>query len=108
MISKNQIKFIKSLELKKNRKREGLFVAEGPKVVGDLLRAGFVPHSIFATEPYLKDEFRSGTIVTDEELRKLSFLQHPQGVLGIFQIPTAPSVQPSTLSPQPSTLSPQP
>jgi len=38
MISKNQIKFIRQLELKKYRKREGVFVAEGPKVVGDLLR----------------------------------------------------------------------
>ena len=47
MLSKNQIKLIKSLETKKNRKREGLFVAEGPKVVGDLLRAGYEPHSIF-------------------------------------------------------------
>ena len=49
MLSKNQIKLIKSLETKKNRKREGLFVAEGPKVVGDLLRAGYQPHSIYAT-----------------------------------------------------------
>ena len=37
MIGKNTIKWIKSLEMKKNRKREGLFVAEGPKVVGDLI-----------------------------------------------------------------------
>ncbi len=49
MLSKNQIKLIKSLESKKNRKREGLFVAEGPKVVSDLLRAGYQPHSIFNT-----------------------------------------------------------
>ena len=49
MISKNQIKLIRSLELKKNRKREGLFVAEGPKVVGDLLQAGYLPRMIFST-----------------------------------------------------------
>ena len=49
MISKNQMKLIRSLELKKNRKRENLFVAEGPKVVGDLLRGGYLPHSIFST-----------------------------------------------------------
>ena len=36
MISKNLIKYIRSLELKKNRQKEGVFVAEGPKVVGDL------------------------------------------------------------------------
>ena len=47
MISKNQIKWVHSLELKKNRRREGLFVAEGPKVVGDLLRAGFKARQIY-------------------------------------------------------------
>ena len=37
MISKNKIKYIHSLELKKNRNKEGVFVAEGHKVVEDLL-----------------------------------------------------------------------
>lgn len=36
MISKNLTKLIRSLENKKNRERYGLFVAEGPKTVGDL------------------------------------------------------------------------
>ena len=52
-VSKNQIKLVKSLDFKKNRRKEGLFVAEGPKVVGDLLRAGFTSHFIFATESYI-------------------------------------------------------
>jgi tRNA G18 (ribose-2'-O)-methylase SpoU len=86
MISKNQIKLIRSLELKKNRRRENLFVAEGPKVVGDLLQAGYVPHSIFSTtvQP-------DAQLITDEELRRISFLQHPQEVLALFEIPTANS-----------------
>ncbi len=86
MISKNQIKLIRSLELKKNRRRENLFVAEGPKVVGDLLQAGYVPHSIFSTtvQP-------DAQLITDEELRRISFLQHPQEVLALFEIPTADS-----------------
>lgn len=37
MISKNKIKYIRSLELKKNRDQMGEFVAEGPKVVGDII-----------------------------------------------------------------------
>ena len=82
MLSKNQIKFVHSLELKKNRKREQLFVAEGPKVVGDLLRAGFRPHSIFSTSPR-----QDGQLVTEEELQRISFLQHPQEVLAVFEIP---------------------
>ena len=82
MLSKNQIKWVHSLELKKNRKKEGLFVAEGPKVVGDLLRAGYVARSIFSTT-----ERPNAQLITDDELRKLSFLQHPQEVLAVFEIP---------------------
>ena len=82
MLSKNQLKLVRSLELKKNRKREHLFVAEGPKVVGDLLRAGYVPHTIFSTTPR-----PDAQLITDEELRKLSFLQHPQEVLAVLKIP---------------------
>ena len=37
MLSKAKIKLIQSLEQKKKRREERLFVAEGPKVVGDLL-----------------------------------------------------------------------
>lgn len=76
MLSKNQAKLIRSLEQKKNREREKLFVAEGPKVVGDLLQAGYKARIL------LDDE---------EDVRKVSFLQHPQGVLAVFEIPdTAP------------------
>ena len=39
MISKNKIKYVRSLEMKKYRKAEGVFVAEGHKLVGDLLGA---------------------------------------------------------------------
>ena len=104
MLSKNQIKLIKSLETKKNRKREGLFVAEGPKVVGDLLRAGYQPHSIFCSgERSEVSSERNVQVVTDEELRRISFLQHPQEVLAIFHIPD--SSHNSHLSPLTSHLS---
>lgn len=72
MLSKNKMKLIKSLVQKKNRERERLFVAEGPKVVGDLLAAGFQAEVLIDEE---------------EEVRRVSFLQHPQGVLGVFRIP---------------------
>ena len=98
MLSKNQIKLIRSLELKKNRKRENLFVAEGPKVVGDLLKAGFLPHSIFSTKPH-----DNAQLITDDELRRISFLQHPQEVLALFEIPSGNHT--SHLSPLTSHLS---
>jgi len=90
MISKNLIRQIKGLELKKNRHEEKLFVAEGPKIVADLI--AIVPSvRIIATEMWFKrnNPFpRSQDVtVTEEELRKLSFLQHPQQVIGLFSIP---------------------
>jgi TrmH family RNA methyltransferase len=97
MISKNQVKWVRQLELKKNRRREGLFVAEGPKVVGDLLQAGFTAKALFSTR-----EREDAQTVTDDELRRLSFLQHPQEILGVFHIPEQPVL--STLGNASSTL----
>ena len=87
MISKNQIKWIRQLEQKKFRKRDGLFVAEGPKIVGDLMRR-YKPHTVFATSDW---EGSVNVSVSDDELRKISFLQHPQQVLAVFPIPTVTS-----------------
>jgi len=101
MISKNQIKFIHQLELKKYRKQEGLFIAEGHKVVGDLLKAGYEPKQLYATTSWINsvgtllannkrtqkaDQFDVNE-VTEEELTRLSLQQHPQQVLGLFRIP---------------------
>jgi TrmH family RNA methyltransferase len=89
MISKAKLKYIHSLEQKKYRRQEGVFVAEGPKVVGDLLavmpaRELFATREWMASQPHLAGNV---TEVTDDELRKLSFLQHPQEVLALFEIP---------------------
>lgn len=91
MISKNLIKYIRSLELKKNRIKEGVFVAEGPKVVSDLSETS-IPCQLLATEEWFKANNinirQQDSIVTEEELRKISFLKHPQHVIGTFKIPT--------------------
>ena len=85
MITKNQQKLIRQLELKKYRKREGIFVAEGPKVVGDLMKT-YEVHSLYATDDWPGPAHYR---VTDDELRRLSFLQHPQQVIGLFALPQA-------------------
>ena len=76
MISKNKIKLIRSLETKKGREKGGLFVAEGPKVVNDLLHEGFVAEDI---------------LDNIEDINKVSFLQHPQSLLGVFKLPEVAS-----------------
>lgn len=89
MISKNKIKYIHSLELKKNRDKERVFVAEGPKVVDDILNLR-PARTVIATAEWLKRHEGLPTteceiIEVDEgELSKTSFLQHPQQVMAIF------------------------
>lgn len=95
MISKNKIKYIRSLELKKNRMREGVFVAEGHKLVGDILPF-FDCVYIAATSKWLDanadalSQLRHTEIdeVTDEELHRASFQETPQQVLAIFRQPS--------------------
>ena len=109
MISKNQIKYVHQLELKKYRKQEGVFIAEGHKVVGDLIKSGFVPKQIFATSEWIENNNIPNVIeVTNDELTRLSLQQHPQQVLGIFSIPGVSqnsNHQPSITNPPTSSLS---
>jgi len=88
MISKNRIKYIHSLELKKNRKQDNVFVAEGHKLVGDLLGV-FPCKYLAATEEWWKEnpaaQAQETDIVTQEELSKASFLKTPQSVLAVFE-----------------------
>ncbi len=90
MVSKNQRKLIKSLQQKKYRKQHGLFLAEGKKVINELLEARLVLHSLFTTDIDLFEVDGEGTVyqVTNEELKQISFLTTPQVALAVFCIPT--------------------
>lgn len=90
MLSKNKIKYIHSLELKKNRKEENAFVAEGHKLVGDLL--GTFHCRLLVALPEWIDrhpDAKAEEIITasQEELAKASLQKAPQEVLAIFEQP---------------------
>ena len=92
MITKARIKLIKSLEQRKKRNLYQLFVAEGPKLVEELL-ATMQPSYIAATQEWwdknkrlIKSACEADTI-TPEELQKTSLLQTPQQVIALFPIP---------------------
>lgn len=91
MLSKAQIKLIKSLEQKKFRKETGLFVAEGGKTVGDLVDCGMPCELIIATKEWLACHSLScSTAITEvntEDMKRASFLRTPQGVLALFRYP---------------------
>lgn len=87
MISKNNIKFIASLSQKKFRDEHGLFVAEGTKLVFDLLPA-FNCSQLVATSAWLQQNslptINEVLEVSEDELNKISNQKSPQGVLAIF------------------------
>lgn len=97
MVSKNQIKLIASLQQKKFRNEYQLFIAEGVKVIGELLDAGFFAEYIFATEPVLsRKDIRIETI-SDAELKKISALTVPNNCLAVFRIPKSKDILESGL-----------
>ena len=102
MISKAKIKLIHSLETKKHRKSEGLFVAEGHKLVGELLDTGHTPRYLCATSEWQQSNpgINVDDTVTDEELRQASLLKTPQMVLALFPTPQYPTPTPQQLSQQ--------
>ncbi len=85
MVVKNQIKFIKSLQQKKYRIQSGMFVAEGIKVVRELLASNFKPYRIYTTNTEILDH-KSEIVekIQEGDLKKISGLQTPNTILGIF------------------------
>lgn len=85
MLSKAEIKFISSLGYKKYRERSGKFVAEGAKVINELLAAGFILDSCFALEGTVLDTETEWINVS--QLKKISHLSNPNNALAVFVIP---------------------
>ena len=93
MISKNKIKYIHSLNLKKNRDAQDVFVAEGSKIVGDILARGNSKVELLVAQPewldqnaeLLRDVRCEIVEVSYDELAKVSFLCHPQQVMAVFK-----------------------
>lgn len=93
MLSKTMVKYIQSLGHKKLRDEEALFIAEGPKVVSELLTSGkFICKSVFAfsswlaqNENLLKHLPAENIIEVNEiDLQKISLLSTPNLVLAVF------------------------
>ncbi len=88
MVSKNQIKLITSLHQKKFRSQHGLFLAEGIKVIQELLQSNFELYHLYQTEPLFDSVLSSQkTIISVEELAKITALTTPNNCLAIFKIP---------------------
>lgn len=87
MISKNEVKYIQSLSHKKNRDTEGVFIAETPKLVNELLQSGTLLKKIYATSDWI-DGYRGDIPVQEIDmtaLQRISQLETPNKVLAIAE-----------------------
>lgn len=89
MLSKNQIKLITSLTQKKYRKQHQLFIAEGKKVIEELLQSNFELESLFVTNDAIFTSVAKNKInaITVSELKKISVLATANDCLALFKIP---------------------
>ncbi len=87
MLTKSQAKYIQSLGQKKHRDESRMFIAEGPKLVAELLQTATV-QQLYATETWFSVNNTvagavSLTIVTEAELERISQLTTPNQVLAL-------------------------
>ncbi|MEY3499952.1 MAG: hypothetical protein RL308_1621 [Bacteroidota bacterium] len=89
MVSKNQIKLISSLQQKKFRFANQLFIAEGVKVIQELLKSNFTLDHLYCTEPLFEEVGNSyKTIISESDLKKISALSTPNNCLAVFKMPS--------------------
>jgi TrmH family RNA methyltransferase len=86
MVSKNQIKLINSLQQKKYRKLHNLFIAEGKKVIQELIDANFSLEHLFVTKANLFDSRFDSELISDSDLKKISALTTANDCLAVFKI----------------------
>ena len=92
MLSKNKIKYINSLKIKKYRSVHNQFIAEGNKIVRELISQNYPVDQIYCTEEWnnsVKNSLNNITICTQSELKKISTVTTPQQVIAILNIPQA-------------------
>ncbi len=91
MLSKSQIKLITSLKQKKYRLQHGFFVVEGIKTIKELLQSKLMLQALYTTETFnidAKDEI----LISQTDLKRISFLTTPNKALAVFKIPKPKSI----------------
>lgn len=96
MLTKSQIKLITRLKQKKYRQQDGLFVAEGIKTIKELLHSNLELQHIYTISSF-NFNAKKETIISTQELKKISFLTTPNQALAVFKIPKPKEIKNNTL-----------
>ena len=93
MLSKNQIKKLRALQRKKERKILGLYIVEGKKIVEEVLQMNPSWFEVFATSNWFDQHkqlvgLENSFLITEKELAQVSTLKTPNEVLLVLKQPT--------------------
>ena len=86
MITRAEIKFVRSLADKRTRDEEGLFVAEGEKLIGEIAASQLRIRRIFALDGVLGG-IDGAERVTAAEMERLSLLKSPSSCIAVVEKP---------------------
>ena len=97
MLSKRDIKLIKSLRLKKHRLTNKLFVVEGKKSISEFIQSNFSLFKLFSIDQQYFNLESKSTQITESDLKRISFLTNPDDHLAVFRIPEKKIIDDSKL-----------
>ena len=88
MVSKNQIKFITSLQHKKYRITHHFFIAEGVKVIQEFLDSNYVLEHLYETD-FLFEQVSASqkTLIKEDDMNRITAFSSASSCLAIFKIP---------------------
>lgn len=103
MLGKNRISTLRKLHQKKHRAEENLFLAEGAKIVGELLRDAMLPVEVFALKSWIqKQENRDLgvelTVISEADMERITTLVTPSEVLAVCRMPEVKAFKPDAQS----------
>jgi TrmH family RNA methyltransferase len=90
LISNSEIKLITGLHRKKYRSLHNLFIAEGEKLIGDLMDAGLEMTHFYTSKTLQKQtnfKAMASTPITERQMQKISVQKNPSGWLAVFKQP---------------------
>jgi len=97
MLSKSRITLITSLKQKKYRLQHQLFVVEGIKTINEFLNSSYELEHLYATREFEEVAKEKKTMVSELELKKVSFLKNTNSALAVFKMNSAKKMDESKL-----------
>ena len=87
MLTVHKIKILQSLDQKKFRQKYNLFLVEGNKMIKEIPNSGFQIKEIFSVDAFsVQSESSFVTEISPNELKKISFLQHPKDSVAVCEL----------------------